>query len=1052
MAFPLSSVFRRRWPRWCLASFAVLSLAGFLVAPLVVKRQLVKHASAALKRPVTVGAVRVNPWALSLTIRGLSVKDHDGAELAGWDEFYANLEASSLVRGEFHFAEIRFVRPRGRIVVHADGSLNVADLAPPAGTPAAPPAKPPAVGVALFLVERGEFDFEDRSRSGKFATHLGPSTFELKDFTTRPKRAGAYTFAATTESGERVAWQGSVTFDPLGSAGRVGIFDVNLPKYSPFHRDLHGLDVADGKLSLEGDYEIELGGAAPAVRLGHGSAKLENLKLAARGASEPFLVLPLVQVEGVAADTTKREAAIGAVLVRGANVAAVRRADGSIDLQDWLTPKLPAAPAAAAASPAAPAAPAPAWSATLGRLAVENATVRLTDLTNPRPANLVIDRLGVTLTGAGTQLDRPVQLATHLRVNERGTVDVAGTVRPQPLAADLTLDVAGVELRPLDPYVAPFLNVLVTGGAVRAKGKLTAALAADGPPQAHFEGDVGLAEFATVDAALSEPFVGVADVAVKQLRFDLSPLAVQIEEIAVQQPFARVVIAADGRINLLAALKKNAAAAPAVAGATKPAAPAVPAKSPPPPVRIGRVTIEGARFALADASVSPAFATELHEFGGTIAGLSSEQLARADVDLAGKLGFAPLRVTGKINPLSGDAFTDLKVTFTGIELPPFTPYSGKFAGYTIDKGKVSIDLGYKLSARELTGENKVVLDQFYLGSSVESPDAIKLPLKLALAILRDRDGRIVIDIPVRGNLDDPDFRYGAFVWHAVGNLITKAATAPFALLGGLFGGGKDLSAVEFAGGSAELNADAVARLDGLVKALTERPALNLEIDSRPQPGFDEPAVREAKLFAQLKARKVRALAQTTTENVAAETVTLAPDETERLTAELFAETFPETAAPAAAVSPAPAAAGASPAASAPAAPGNPVTRTVRRVGGGAKTARSTVVTTAAPGTAPAATAAPAGGASTGGAAGIPATPVAASGPPPAEQRARLLAKLEVAPADFAALAARRAQAIQEYLQTAGKVDAARLFIAANGETAAAADTKGAAPRVVFTLK
>ena len=1085
---------RRRLLLWLAGLFAAYTLAGFFLAPIVVRQQAVKHAAAALRRPVTIDQVRINPLTCSLTVRGLAVAAHDGAEFAGWDELHVDFSPlASLGRLAWSFEEIHLVHPRARLYRDAAGALNIADLLPPATSEARSagdsaarqnaPALPPPLRIATFELTRGEFTYADQSLSAPFETRFGPTSFALRNFTTRPREAGTYTFEATTEAGERFAWQGSLTFSPLGSAGRVAIAGLNLPKYTAFHRDLHQLDLLSGRLGVELDYELDLAGPAPVARLANGRVTLADLQLAARGTTNALATIPLVELSGLAADSAKQQATLATLVVRGATLSATRRADGTLD---WLSLL---APAMAQSSVPAKTAPAPdhrppatdnrspvtgnataAWSATLGTFELADATVRLHDLTNPRPVELVIDQLALKLTGASTRLDQPVALATSLRWGGAGRIALEGTVTPQPLAADLQLEVADLALRPLDPYLAPFADLRLTGGAARAKGHVTLALTADSAPDLRWQGEAGVSALAAVDGEFSEPLFGFADLALANTRATTQPLAVAIDEIALNAPYAHAIVFPDKRLNLTAILK-TAAPAPAVAQASLPATSAAApepktknqkpetAAAGRPQIAIARVTLADARFVATDRSVSPAFTTELTAFGGTISGLSSAQLARAEVDLSGRLGLAPLKVSGQINPLAGDAFTDVKITFTGIELPPFTPYSGKFAGYTVDKGKLSVDLAYHLSARELAAENKVVLDQFFLGQPVESPEAVKLPLKLALAILRDRDGRIAIDLPIRGNLDDPDFRYGKMVMHTLGTLVVKAATAPFALLGGLFGGGHDLSAVDFASGSAEFTPEALARLDGLAKALTERPGLSLEISSQPQRELDLAGLRETQLEALLRARKLRALAATTAEPIDPATLQLTPEETSRHLAELHAERCPPVAAsadasqPAGSTAAAPAIAGTTAGATPAPQTGNLVVRTFRRLFVD-PTPAERAQQPAASGSARRPPATDNRQPDTGHR--LPATDhrQPATGTPPAptpeELRAQVLATIAPDDSAFAALAAQRAQRIQEYLLTQGRIEAARVFLAPAGVPPAAGATT--VPRVVFNLR
>ncbi|NTV46701.1 MAG: DUF748 domain-containing protein [Chlorobiales bacterium] len=246
--------------------------------------------------------------------------------------------------------------------------------------------------------------------------------------------------------------------------------------------------------------------------------------------------------------------------------------------------------------------------------------------------------------------------------------------------------------------------------------------------------------------------------------------------------------------------------------------------------RIGNVRVIDGSMNFSDLSLTPNFAVGIHYLNGSIKGLSSQQLTRADVDLTGKVDkYAPATIRGQINPLSENAFTDILLSFKSIELTTFTPYSGKFAGYKIDKGKLSLDLHYVLSQSMLVGENKIILDQLTLGESVESPDATSLPLRLAVALLKDSRGVIDIDLPIRGNINDPQFSVMPIVFKALLNLLVKIVTSPFRLLGALFGGGEEMQYVGFVPGTDSIPAPERTKLDSLANALTQRPELKLDV-------------------------------------------------------------------------------------------------------------------------------------------------------------------------------------------------------------------------------
>ena len=257
----------------------------------------------------------------------------------------------------------------------------------------------------------------------------------------------------------------------------------------------------------------------------------------------------------------------------------------------------------------------------------------------------------------------------------------------------------------------------------------------------------------------------------------------------------------------------------------------------------------------ADLWIQPHFAVGIQGLNGSILGLSSNPSSHAKVELKGKVDrYAPVHIWGETNPLAATTYSDIKMSFKGVELTSATPYSGHFAGYKIEKGKLSVDIDYKIENRKLTAAHKFVIDQLELGERVESPDAIHLPLKIAVALLKDRNGVIDIDLPVTGSLDDPQFRIGPLIWKAVLNLLTKIATAPFALLGHLFGGGEQMNYIDFHPGSAVLDASEHDKLVALVKALKEKEKLELDVPVTFSPDVDRPGLAAAHLNQRLLAR------------------------------------------------------------------------------------------------------------------------------------------------------------------------------------------------------
>src|SRR6202035_2380110 len=226
----------------------------------------------------------------------------------------------------------------------------------------------------------------------------------------------------------------------------------------------------------------------------------------------------------------------------------------------------------------------------------------------------------------------------------------------------------------------------------------------------------------------------------------------------------------------------------------------------PMPMAIRKIVFHAGQANFSDLSVQPNFSTGIQSIEGSVIGLSSKANSRAKVDIHGAVdAFSPVDITGEANFLSAALYTDLKMNFRNMELSVFNPYSGKFAGYNITKGKLTTEMHYKVQDRKLDAQHHIIIEQLEFGDKTESKDAVSLPIKLAVALLKDRNGVITLDLPVTGTLDDPTFRLGPIIWKVFVNIVEKAVTAPFALLGSLFGGGPDIQFIDFQPGVGTLD-------------------------------------------------------------------------------------------------------------------------------------------------------------------------------------------------------------------------------------------------------
>jgi hypothetical protein len=337
---------------------------------------------------------------------------------------------------------------------------------------------------------------------------------------------------------------------------------------------------------------------------------------------------------------------------------------------------------------------------------------------------------------------------------------------------------------------------------------------------------------------------------VNGIEVELEPLKVAVAEIALTDFFSRLILSADGTLNLQTLMRESGASA------AKPV-PAPAAAGAPPDIRLGKVVLSGGSVSYSDFLVTPNYSVMLTGVGGSVTAITPEQ--PGEVELHARIHqTAPVDIAGRINPLAKDLFVDLKVSARDIDLSPLTPYSVKYAGYGIDKGRLSVKLAYRIENGKLVAENNIYLDQLTFGAKVGSHTATDLPVLLAVALLKDKNGVIDVNVPVSGSLDSPEFNVGNVLGQVFGNLVKKTVSSPFAALGSLVGGGEELAFLEFAPGSATLPAGDTAKLTSLAKALAGRPGLTLDVSGRIDPAADREVLKRAELDRQVEAAKLKA--------------------------------------------------------------------------------------------------------------------------------------------------------------------------------------------------
>ena len=838
---------RSRW-FWIPATvIALYGLVGFFVAPRVIRAQLLKQLPPLLHRSVEVREVLFNPFAVSLTVRGFRVAGHDGSTLVGFEELYLNVAVLREIFGGVRLSEIRLVQPEVGLAIEKDGRLSIADLLE-GGQKAPPPKeeKPLVIEVGHFVLDRGSLSFADYNRPQPFKARLEPLSIVLDRFTTEPQKNGVYDFKARLEPSTELAWKGDFSVTPLRSSGLITITGLQLAAFGPYLSGSTQLRVTEGVIDLSLPYRFDASQAPTQVLLTDGTIKLRRLRVQPPGREEALVTLGALSLSGVSVDLAAQKARVGTIALEDGRVLARRLADGKIELAELAGQKNPPKPEPAAA-PASPK-----WAVEMGELRTSGLSLQWEDLVPKPPARLaVVDELSLRVGPYAFPGDVETRVQANMNLLGQGVFSLQGTARANAGFADLDLDLKDLPLAAFQPYVGQAITGAIAAGALQIKGHANVEPGPkprSGAPAAsrtRFTGALSLDNFSLVDQEANE-LAGFEKLELTKIATDSATLVTRMDKVLLKGARAHYRVKPDETSNWSTLSR----AAPAAGEKPAPQPAAQPAKKPSgpqPQTFIRTVAIENLSVDMADRSVKPQYTLRLLKFGGAIGPLTLPGLSKARVDLGGRLDGSRLVVAGTLRPQGKDSDVDLAVSLAPWNLPPTTPYSIKYIAYPVEKGKLSFDVKYKLASRKIQGSILLVVNQLALGDSVESPTATKLPVKLALAILTDRSGKLEIDLPVEGDLDSPDYKFGGLIVKALVNVLEKAATAPFALLGSLFGTTEDMSFVEFAPGSSDLTAAERDKVGKLANALTERPALRLSIDGLFDPESDRQGLAKEEL-------------------------------------------------------------------------------------------------------------------------------------------------------------------------------------------------------------
>lgn len=822
-----------------LVGLFVYTLLGFLLLPGVALHVINQQLEQRISVPAHLDSLQFNPFTLELDAGSLQIGADAEPDLL-WRRLYADLEWKSLWTGALHLADLRLERAQVRILFDEQGNLNLRQLLQPSEPDASsePDEQEPASDELfplrierLRLVENG-LHLRDQRPSQPVTFTYDSINLQLQHLSTLSEDDAEITLTASGPDGAKLDWQGRLSLSPLSSTGRLNIADTELATFWPYVREQLPLRLIDGLVGFSGDYALNQSATFDLI-FDNASLYLHDLALQTPDQA-PLLQLKRVEIADTRVDLISRQVHIGSVRSTELEAWIERAQNGELN---WLSLFEPGTAEESAEQP---------WRVQVDQAQLSQYQLHLRDRQPETDVELAVGPLELTLSQFDSQGDTPFNLQLHTGVGQRGQLSATGQAQINPANARLDLTTQDLDLRLAQAYLAPFVRAELRSGRVDSALEVT--LAAVEPLDLNVTGTATLNQLHVLDTVDNRDLLKWE--ALQLSGIDYAGPRLVIERATLQQPYGRFIINQDLSTNISELVIDQPDLQDPESGAEALA------------LRIGSIQIEDGSANFADFSLSPPFDTAIEQLSGQIGTLDNQSTQPAKVDITGNVDrYAPVTIQGSVTPFDPLNSLDITTRFRNVELTTLTPYSSKFAGYRIRKGRLNLDLHYRIEQGLLSAENKLLLEDLQLGEQVNSPDAVDLPVRLAVALLKDSRGNIDIELPVSGDLNNPEFSIVPIVWQALGNLMQRAVQAPFKLLASLVSGGgdTDLSQIGFPPGSAELDDQARQALDTLAIALRDRPGLLLEVEGMSAPAEDGPLLGEQRLEREFQQRWLRQL-------------------------------------------------------------------------------------------------------------------------------------------------------------------------------------------------
>jgi len=821
----------------------VYAIIGFIVLPLVLKPQLVKILQEHANTKVTIAKVYFNPFVFNLELHNVKIDDLNKKAIFSFESMTLNVNPSSLFIGAVHIHLFEIKNPKINLVRNQDKTLNVLNtLKKDKKSSGSSSFKMPRVIVDTISIVEGNAAFSDYTLPQVFRFGMKNIGLKIKNIDTKQNKnpKGTIRFYATMNDNGFIDFRSNIKhYKPFATSGSLDFKANKLYTEWKYLKDMLNVEVADGKIYLHAQYSFN-SSDINATEIKNASLRVNNLRIKPKNAPQNILTLKSFTVFDINAVPLQDKVSIAQIALNKLNIAISRSKTNKIDWIDYLKVTLPTSKKKTTTTQRDK-------NSTLAllvkKISLTSSNIDFKDKMLTKTATNSLNDININLYDFNSKKGSWLKYDTSFKIDKKGLVNTKGKLRASPLKQIGSFDIKKISLKELTSYLQESSYLSIEDGFFSAKGTTKYAKSRN-TPDLDLEGSLKLDSVFINNTRENSLLFSLNSLGVKKCTLELFPNRVHVNEIDINSFYLDAEIDKNRVLNFSKLMKKVAKKKRKVVKKREKVKSNF-------PLKIDKVSVALGSAKFQDYSIPIKFKTNIHNLNGVIYSLTNMKGEHTLINLHGDIDkYGSTRIQGSIDGLNPKKFTDINMNFKNLDLSSMSGYSAEFAGYEIDSGKLFLDLGYNIEDAKLKASNNIVIKKIELGNEVEDENATHLPLGFVIGLLEDDKGVIDIDMPINGNVDKPDFKYGKLVWNTFTNLITRAVTAPFKFLGAMLGiNSDDLEYVAFEDGRSDISPMQREKMDRLAKIMIQRPKLLLKVRGVYDKQSDKVALQKEKLIA-----------------------------------------------------------------------------------------------------------------------------------------------------------------------------------------------------------